>query len=92
MKAEDEWLMFDHKTDYGYRYKMTLYTKQKYLEFDIIRLCDHKNVFGIHKEYKSTEKAVEIFEKTKADILDINNPAHTSMQQLAEKYYPISKT
>jgi hypothetical protein len=47
-------------------------------------------VYGLYHEYRQWEQAVKVFEQTKADILDPDNPAHTSIQQLAEKYYPIN--
>ena len=86
----DGMVRWEHETAYGYRYKMTLYASCNYLEFDVIRLSDHRRVYGLHHEYRQWEQAVKVFERTKADILDPGNPAHTSIQQLAEKYYPIN--
>lgn len=86
----DGMVQWEHETDYGYRYKMTLYVSCNYLEFDVVRLSDHRHVYGFHHEYRQWEQAVKVFEKTKADILDRDNPTHISLQQLAEKYYPIN--
>ena len=85
-------LRWEHETDYGFRYELTLYASCNYLEFGVTRLSDRKKVFGMHKEYKQWEQAVKMFDKTKADILDPDNPAHASMQSNAAKYYPETET
>ena len=59
------------------------------LYFDVIRLADHRKVFGVCREHKRWETAVKRFERTKADILNPNNPAHETIQRKAEEYYPL---
>ena len=81
-------LRWQHETDYGFRYVLTLYTNYNYLEFDVIRMSDHRHVFGTHCEHKRWEDAVARFEKTKADILDPNSGGHAAIQRNAAKYYP----
>ena len=82
-------LRCEHDTDYGFRYKLTLYTNCNYLDFEVIRLEDHRRVFGVCREHKRLETAVERFERTKADILNPNNPVHETIQRKAEEDYPI---
>lgn len=82
-------LSWEHDTDYGFRYKLTLYTNSNYLDFEVIRLMDHRKVLGLCREHKRWDTAAERFERTKADILNPNNPAHESIQRMAEKYHPL---
>jgi hypothetical protein len=83
-------LSWEHDTDYGFRYRMTLYTNNcNHLDFEVIRLADHRKVFGVCREHKRWETAVERFERTKADILDPDNPTHEVIQRKAKEYYPI---
>ena len=82
-------LSWEHDTDYGFRYRLTLYTNSNYLDFEVIRLADHRRVFGLCREHKRWETAAERFERTKADILNTNNPAHEAIQRMAEKYHPL---
>jgi len=82
-------LNWEHDTDYGFRYRLTLYTNYNYLDFEVIRLADHSRVFGICREHKRWETAAERFERTKADILDSNNPTHEAIQRKAKEYYPL---
>ena len=82
-------LNWEHDTDYGFRYKLTLYTNCNYLDFEVIRLADHRRVFGVCREHKRWETAAERFERTKADILDPDNPSHEVIQRKAKEHYPI---
>lgn len=83
-------LKWEHETDYGFRYVLTLYTNYNYLEFDVTRLGDHRHVFGQHGEHKRWEDAVAKFEQAKADILDPKSSGHEAMQRNAAKYYPVA--
>lgn len=82
-------LNWEYDTDYGFRYKLTLYTNCNYLDFEVIRIADHRKVFGVCREHKRWDTAVERFERTKADILNPNNQAHETIQRKAKEHYPI---
>lgn len=82
-------LSWEYVSDYGFEFKLTLYTNCNYLDFEVIRLADHRKVFGVCREHKRWETASERFERTKADILNPDNPAHEAIQRKAKEYCPI---
>lgn len=88
VEADGGALRWMHETDYGFRYVLTIYTNYNYIEFDVIRMSDHRHVLGQHFENKRWEDAVGYFEQTKASILDPESKGHEAIQRNAAKYYP----
>lgn len=88
IEADGGMLRWMHDTDYGFRYVLTIHVAYNYIEFDAIRLSDHRKVYGRHFENKRWEDAVSIFETAQASILDPESKGHAAIQRNAAKYYP----